>query len=44
MKINKLNPGAEQLKPKRNYILAIYIVMISAFMISYSVVTAIQFL
>ena len=44
MKIKYLEPGREQLKPKRNYILAIYIVLISAFMISYSVVTAIQFL
>ncbi|WP_262502226.1 hypothetical protein [Pukyongia salina] len=44
MEIKNLKSGREHLKPRRNYILAIYIALISAFMISYSVVTAIQFL
>lgn len=44
MRIKQIVLRKELKKPRRNYPLAIYIACISAFIISYSVVTAIQFL
>lgn len=44
MRIEQLKSSKEQLKPKRNYVLAMYIAFVSVIMISYSVVTAVQHL
>ncbi len=44
MRIKQIVLRKELAKPRRNYPLAVYIACISAVMISYSVVTAVQYL